>query len=146
MMAERIALTDELRSQMKAHAGETYPEECCGVIFGITTDEGTAVIRDVVQIMNHDGRKNKHYEINPLELFSYEKAQREIGNDILGFYHSHPDQPSIPSDEDMREMISEMVYLIISVPEGKPARLRAWKKDKSFGHVQELMIFQSEPY
>ena len=148
MIEERIVLQEALRDHMKEHAGETYHRECCGLLFGTVTEDGAYVIRDTVRVENRvaEDRRKTHYGIDPMELYGYEKEKREAGNDILGFYHSHPDHPSIPSDEDIREMVPGMLYLIISVIEGKPTRLRGWKQDAATGQVREIRIFLTEPY
>ena len=138
-----VVLPEELSLRLKAHAGETYPEECCGLLFGSITDVGIIVIAEGVRIENCDDRKDKHYGIDPLELLEFEKEQKERGNEILGSYHSHPDLPAIPSEEDLREMIPEMLYLILSVSKENTGRIRAWRKDQSSKQVRELRIFKS---
>ena len=159
MTEERIVLQESLREWMKVHGRNTYPEECCGLLFGIDNGDGAFVIRDVVQMENRasadrdqqaasgtesiENTRITHYGMDPLELYRHEKEQRETGNDILGFYHSHPDHPSIPSDEDIREMVPGMLYLILSVPEGNPGRPQGWKKDAATGQVRELRIYLS---
>lgn len=168
MTEERIVFQETLRGRMKEHAGETYPRECCGLLFGMVTEDGAYVIRDTVRMENRISDacekrtdiapedaagirpedavadiRNTRYGMDPLELYGHEKKQREAGNTVLGFYHSHPDHPSIPSDEDIREMVPGMLYIILSVPEGKPTRLRGWKQDAVAGPVRELRIYLS---
>ena len=138
-----VVLPEELIQRLKAHAGEAWPEECCGLLFGSITYAGIIVITEGVRIENHDSRKQNHYGIDPLELLEFEKEQKERGNEILGSYHSHPDLPAIPSEEDLREMIPEMLYLILSVSKENTGRIRAWRKDQSSKQVRELRIFKS---
>ena len=162
MIEDRIALQEMPREHMKKPAGEDYPWECCGLLFGMVTEEGTIVIQNAVGAKNrapedgdhstvsdpreYDDRKKTHYGIEPLELYRYEKEQREAGRIILGFYHSHPDHPAIPSEEDIREMVPGMLYLILSVSEGIPTRLRGWKKDTAAGPARELRIYHTETF
>ena len=145
MIEERIVLQEALRDRMKEHAGETYPRECCGLLFGTVTEDGAFVIRDIVRMENRvSDRSNTHYGMDPLELFVHEKEQREAGQDILGFYHSHPDHPAVASDEDIREMIPETVYLIVSVVNGTCEEWKAWIRggdDNESSNIRNLEIF-----
>ena len=137
-----VVLSEELLLQLKNDARDTYPFECCGLLFGNITDDGITVIKEVVRIENRDSRR-KHYGIDPLELLKSEKDQKVKGNEIVGSYHSHPDQPAIPSEEDIREMIPEMIYLILSVSEENVGRSRAWRKGRSSDLVRESRIYKS---
>ena len=61
-----------------------------------------------------------------MEIYRLERKYEEQGYEIVGFYHSHPDCPAVPSEEDEREMIPDMVYLIVSVNKGCLNDLRVW--------------------
>ena len=140
---EAVVLPEELIRRLRSHAGEIYPEECCGLLFGSVTDAGIIVVTEDVRIENRDDWKERHYGIDPLELLAFEKEQKEKENEILGSYHSHPDHPAIPSEEDIREMIPEMLYLILSVSKENFGRMRAWRKEPGTDQVRELRIFKS---
>ena len=63
----------------------------------------------------------------------------DIYNEIIGFYHSHPDVPAILSDEDKEYMIPEMLYLILEVREGITLHRNVWKRsivDDSINRVK----------
>ena len=140
---EILVLSEELTLRMKSHAGETYPKECCGLMFGFITDDGVTVVQESVCIDNRDRRKDYHFRIEPMEIYKHEKEQKEKGLDILGFYHSHPDRLAIPSDEAIREMIPGPVYLIMSAFAGGHIRLRAWRRDPDSGLIRELRILHN---
>ena len=138
-----LVLSDEMILRLKSNAGRTYPEECCGLLFGVVTDDGIILVQEEVSIENRDGRKKVHFQIEPMEIYRNEKEQKEKGLDILGFYHSHPDLPAIPSDEDIKEMIPGPLYLIMSVYENKPVRLRAWRRDRDTGLIREMRVLRN---
>ena len=113
------------------HSQNSYPEECCGILFAKPDNDGNAVISVAEKLDNNTGSENKktHYSIDPLVIYEYEKKYREKGYEAAGFYHSHPDAPAILSGEDEREMIPEMLYVIASVINGKCIEIRGWRKE-----------------
>ncbi len=95
------------------HAESTYPEECCGIILGTRDDTGKTVV-EILPTENVWGKETaddfleaatitdtrRRYAIAPLDLLQAQKAARQKQLNILGFFHSHPDYPAIPSGCD----------------------------------------------
>jgi proteasome lid subunit RPN8/RPN11 len=89
--------------QLRRHGEETYPNECCGVLLGKL--EGTARrVSSVARCGNtrSDSPRNR-YNIDPRELIRIQRQARERGEDVVGFYHSHPDHPARWSATDLAE-------------------------------------------
>ena len=98
---------------MIAHARETAPEECCGLIGG--TDDNTAV--SLYRLRNVTPKPQLGYEAAPEDLFAAQRQMRERGEGLLAIYHSHPraSDPS-PSDTDVRlAYYPSAKYLIIGL-------------------------------
>ncbi|SPE27843.1 putative metal-dependent protease of the PAD1/JAB1 superfamily [Candidatus Sulfotelmatobacter sp. SbA7] len=109
---------DELRQ----HGEETYPHECCGVLLG-QGDGEARVVTSVARCGNtrNDSPQNR-YNIDPRELVRIQREGRERGEDIVGFYHSHPDHPARWSSTDLAEAHwFGCSYVITSVEKGKAA-------------------------
>jgi len=107
---------------LRRHGEETYPHECCGVLLGEMDDGGRAVT-SVVRCGNTriDSAHNR-YHIDPAELVRIQREGRERGEDIVGFYHSHPDHPARWSQTDFAEAHwIGCSYVITSVEKGKAA-------------------------
>ena len=69
----------------------------------------------------HDSPQNR-YHIDPQELVRIQRQGRERGEDIVGFYHSHPDHPARWSSTDLAEAHwFGCSYVITSVEKGKAA-------------------------
>src|SRR5256884_8120295 len=105
---------------LRHHGEETYPHECCGVLLG-QMDGGTRVVTSTARCGNTrtDSPQNR-YNIDPRELVRIQREGRERGEDIVGFYHSHPDHPARWSATDLAEAHwFGCSYLITSVEEGK---------------------------
>ena len=100
------------------HAQREYPKECCGVLLGYK-DMGRIV--QVFSVNNADvaDRQKLHYLIHPLELYRIECEAAKNDLEVIGFYHSHTDYPAVLSKEDMQTMVPNILYLIISVVQGK---------------------------
>jgi proteasome lid subunit RPN8/RPN11 len=108
---------------IRQHGEETYPHECCGVLLGLFRDDGTRVVRSTVRAGNTrtDSAHNR-YHIDPKELVRIQREGREREQDIVGFYHSHPDHPAQWSKTDHEEAHwIGCSYVITSVEKGKAA-------------------------
>ena len=63
---------------------------------------------------------HNRYNIDPKELIRIQREGRERGEDIIGFYHSHPDHPAQWSQTDLAEAHwFSCSYMITSVEKGK---------------------------
>jgi proteasome lid subunit RPN8/RPN11 len=105
---------------LRLHGEETYPHECCGVLLGAINGDGR-VVSSVVRCTNTrtDSPQNR-YHIDPRELVKIQREGRERGEDIVGFYHSHPDHPAQWSKTDLTEAHwIGCSYVITSVEKGR---------------------------
>ena len=100
--------------RMYEHALSVRPEEACGLIAGEVTAEGK-VIREVYLLTNID-HSNEHFSLDPKEHLAAITDIRAKGLKPLGNWHSHPESPSRPSQEDKRLAYdSSASYLILSL-------------------------------
>ena len=107
---------------LRQHGEETYPHECCGVLLGHMDGEAR-IVSSVARCGNTrtDSPQNR-YHIDPRELIRIQREGRERGEDIVGFYHSHPDHPARWSATDLAEAHwFGCSYVITSVEKGKAA-------------------------
>ena len=115
-----LKLPQTAYAEIRAHGEETYPHECCGVLLG-TTDGDTRIVTSTARCGNtrNDSPHNR-YHIDPKELVRVQREGRERGEDIVGFYHSHPDHPARWSQTDLAEAHwIGCSYVITSVEKGK---------------------------
>ena len=101
-----MLLTQEAWTEISRHAQETFPEECCGIIFS------TGATDQVVRVKNIQNRLHAldpqtyprtaaiAYAMDPLELDSVIRQGEEKGRRLKAFYHSHPNHDAYFSDED----------------------------------------------
>jgi proteasome lid subunit RPN8/RPN11 len=107
---------------IRAHGEETYPHECCGVLLG-SMDGDARIVTSTARCGNtRDDSPHNRYNIDPKELVRIQRVGRERGEDIVGFYHSHPDHPARWSQTDLAEAHwIGCSYVITSVEKGKAA-------------------------
>jgi proteasome lid subunit RPN8/RPN11 len=102
--------------RMYEYALEQRPDEACGLIAGVEED-GVRRIEKVYLLTNID-HTNEHFSIDPREHLASVKDMRANGLQPLGNWHSHPETPSRPSEEDKRlANDSKASYLILSLAE-----------------------------
>jgi proteasome lid subunit RPN8/RPN11 len=105
---------------IRRHGEETYPHECCGVLLG-QIDGNVRAVASTARCGNTrtDSPRNR-YHIDPKELVRIQRQARERNEDIIGFYHSHPDHPAHWSPTDLAEAHwIGCSYVITRVAEGK---------------------------
>jgi len=115
-----IQLSKSAYLSLRQHGEETYPHECCGVLLGRFDDIGLKTVSRVARCGNtrQDSPHNR-YNIDPRDLVRIQREGRERGEDIVGFYHSHPDHPAQWSPTDLAEAHwFGCSYVITSVDEG----------------------------
>ena len=107
---------------LRQHGEETYPHECCGVLLGQMREDERVVISIARAGNTRTDSPQNRYHIDPKELVRIQREGRERGEDIVGFYHSHPDHPARWSATDLAEAHwFGCSYVITSVEKGKAA-------------------------
>jgi len=120
-----MLITDAHLKAIYAHARQSYPAECAGFLLG--TFAGKERVFQVVRGKNLITARNDRYELDPPQFVDVAQQAEDAGREIIGFYHSHPDFPPIPSQTDVDIAWEEMLYLIVSVYNGHPLNTRIWR-------------------
>ena len=117
----RIEIKKEDFDRIVQYAVSELPDEACGLIAGTDRPDGVREIQKVYLLTNVD-HTNEHFSIDPREQLTSIKDMRANGLTPLGNWHSHPETPSRPSEEDKRlANDSRASYLILSLAEeGQP--------------------------
>jgi proteasome lid subunit RPN8/RPN11 len=116
-----LKLSRDTYASLRRHGEETYPDECCGVLLGRFEDNGTKTVTRIARCGNtREDSPHNRYNIDPKELIRIQREGRERGEDVVGFYHSHPDHPPQWSETDLAEAHwIGCSYVITSVEKGK---------------------------
>ena len=135
-----IRIPESLLEVIRAHGRESYNDEACGVLFGNQAEEYKEVKHVVALPNSRDGERHRRFLITPKD---YQRAESEAsvrGLTLLGFYHSHPDHPALPSGYDLEHAFPFFSYVIVSVQKGEPTEVRSFvmKEDRSAFDAEEL--------
>ncbi len=137
-----IELTEEHLAEMRQHGERDYPFECCGLILGRFESDGRKIVAETYPISNarEEEAKRNRFLIRPEELLRGEKYAREKSLDVVGFYHSHPDQPAVPSRYDLDHAWPTYSYIVVSIKKGQAVDLRSWvmEPDRSRFNEEEI--------
>lgn len=124
---------------MIAHAKKELPNEACGLIAG-TIAEDKKIIEKVYFLTNID-QSNEHFSLDPKEQLAAIKDMRANGWLPFGNWHSHPESPSRPSEEDKRLAYdSSASYLILSLMEPENPVLHSFHIENGEVTKEELVI------
>jgi proteasome lid subunit RPN8/RPN11 len=105
----------EIVDAIVRHARAALPRECCGVLIG--RDDRILDAIPVENIADGDSR----FELDPKGHIEARRRARAIGTEVLGFYHSHPRAPAVPSERDRAEAAYDgSLHAIVSLA-GLPA-------------------------
>lgn len=136
-----IVLTEEQKKAIDAHGEATYPNECCGIMLGDVLADGTKVLKELLPVDNsrEDEEQYHRFEIKAEDLLKAEKVAASRQLDVIGFYHSHPDHPSKPSEYDRSHAFLFYSYIIVAVEKGKAAAFTSWELNKDFQFESETL-------
>lgn len=134
-----IKLSESDYEKILAHAESELPNEACGLIGGVFED-GVKVIKKVYLLTNTD-QSNEHFSMDPWEQLSAIKDMRANGLVPLGNWHSHPESPSRPSDEDKRLAYdSKASYMILSLMDRENPVLNSFHISGADAEKEQLEI------
>ncbi len=123
----------------------TYPNEGGGFLLGELADN-RAVIRDIIQVDNVFAEEEQYhrYAMTPEDWMRLEDEADDRGLVLVGYYHSHPDSPAIPSEYDREHALPNFLYIITSVEMGRASDMRVWKlrADRSVFDSEELNVLE----
>jgi proteasome lid subunit RPN8/RPN11 len=118
------ALADEIRR----HGEAAYPAECCGAMVGRAEGAAKEVLR-LSPAVNRRTDDPHRYLIAPDDLRRLQREVSEAGQEIVGYYHSHPDHPARPSAFDAEHAWPWYSYLIVRIDRGRGADMASWVLD-----------------
>jgi cysteine synthase B len=119
-----VSLSEAARAGIRGDAERSYPDECCGALFGPRTGE----ISEAMPLTNvTTGERRRRFLVGADEYRAAERRAETTGLALLGFYHSHPDHPAEPSPFDLEHAWPNLSYVIVSITGGRAAVMRSWR-------------------
>ena len=136
-----IEISEALMKQIHKNGEAAYPEEGAGLLLGDVQDERrlARLILPLVNAREASARHNR-YLITPQDMLHAEQQAGQLGLDILGVFHSHPDHPNRPSEFDREWAIPWYSYMITSVNAGQAVESRSWRLNEDRLDFEEESI------
>ena len=133
-----LRITPAVDAAIRQHGAETYPHECCGALYG-----SNGSVTDILALPNvtEEGPRRR-FRISDKDYLKTERRASELGAELLGFYHSHPDHPARPSQYDLDHALPTFSYIIVSVRGGTPEDMTSWRlrDDRSAFDPEDLAV------
>jgi proteasome lid subunit RPN8/RPN11 len=129
-----LVLSKTHLDKIHAHLEAGYPNEACGILIGdieFDTQPPTKTVRDVVLVQNAweavNERESQHnrYLISPDDMARADREAGKKNQDIIGFFHSHPDDRSRPSETDREWAWPVISFVIVSVQGDSASQCKA---------------------
>ena len=126
-----IIASKQQLDEIRRHGVRDYPYECCGLLLGRYTAEGK-VVTETYPISNarEESAKRNRFLITPEELMRGERYAATRDLEVVGFYHSHPDSPAVPSNYDLEHAWPTYSYIIVSTRADQATDLFSWEQQE----------------
>ena len=138
-----IRVPKQQLDEIREHGVRDYPYECCGLLLGRFGEDGK-IVKETFPISNarEESAKRNRFLITPEEVMRGERYARSRDLEVVGFYHSHPDSPAVPSKYDLEHAWPTYSYIIVSTSEGQSTDLFSWEQeaDRSRFNEEKLEI------
>ncbi|MCE3047079.1 M67 family metallopeptidase [Helicobacter kayseriensis] len=114
----QLTIPQCLYSQLIQEAKHHFPQECCGYLLGSTQGQNN-LLQSYIPMPNTHKTPQTHFAFDPLDQLQAFGILKQKRLQIIGVFHSHPNSPPIPSQEDLRfSFFVTQSFLIISLKNG----------------------------
>ncbi len=123
-----LVISTELHDRLTHHLENTFPSEGGGFLVGHIKGDTRQVTE--VHLVENTFASEEQFHRYLAEAGAFQRIEDEAdarGLSLLGYFHSHPDHPAIPSEFDRTHAWPYFAYLIVSVRGGKRAESRLWE-------------------
>ncbi len=141
-----ISVSEKHIKEIESHGEGTYPFECGGMLIGTLNADGSKEVVETFSLENSSTEDQKNRVlILPRDVLRAERYARSQKLEVIGYYHSHPEDKAIPSQYDLDHALPVWSYIIVSVMGGKAVDLRSWvmENDRSKFNEENLVISSS---
>lgn len=138
-----LQISANLHDGLRQYLERGFPNEAGGFLIGTQSGQTRTVTE--TRFVENTFETEEQYHRYLMEEGAYEAAEDYAdanGLVLVGYFHSHPDHPAIPSEFDRVHAWPNFVYLIVSVRSGAAAESRAWHlvDDRTEFHEMDIEI------
>lgn len=142
-----LSLSYDLYDKIARHLQSCYPNEGAGLLLGHAEAGPSDLNRTVCAILPFANRSPEaeqfhRYQITARDMLEGEIEAERRGLEVIGVFHSHPDDTPRASAYDREHALPWFAYLIASVQRGRLAEARVWvlAHDRSQFHQVPLTV------
>jgi proteasome lid subunit RPN8/RPN11 len=132
MKTTRLFIPGELQDTMLEHVISCLPEEACGMIGG--QDDRVQLVLPAVNELHSPTA----FRMAASDLVKHFYQLEEQNLDLIAIYHSHPNGPVVPSDQDLQEFNYPGVYYLIWAPIHGNWQMKGYRLDRK--EYQEITL------
>lgn len=137
--ATTVTVNADVVDAIRRHGRDTYPNECCGALIG---RDGVVSAAYALPNTTDEGPRRR-FLVRPSDYRAAERQAAAAGAELLGFYHSHPDHPAIPSQYDLDHAWPFFSYVIVSIRDGADRELRSWRLRDDRSQFDEESVIET---
>jgi proteasome lid subunit RPN8/RPN11 len=140
MSSQSLTITSGVDAAIRIHGQQTYPHECCGALVG-----RDGAVNAIVALPNTtDEGPRRRFMVRPSDYQLAARRATELGGELLGFYHSHPDHPARPSQYDLDHAWPTFAYIIVAVADGTATDMTVWYLQEDRSRFEEGSLNHGE--
>jgi proteasome lid subunit RPN8/RPN11 len=137
----KLVISSTLHTALRRHLEGTFPNEGGGFLIGQRSGERYTVVE--TRFVENTFETEEQYHRYLIEKGEYQQAEDyadERGLLLMGYFHSHPNHPAIPSEFDRIHAMPKFLYLIVSVRDGQAAESTVWELTDSRERFQPVPL------
>ncbi len=145
-----LHMAQTVQKEIEAQGVAAYPYEGCGLLLGQAQNGHNRVVAafPVPNRWPDEEEKRIRFQITPQDMLRAEMEAMRRGLDVVGVFHSHPDDEPVASPRDLAWAAwPGYSYLITAVHGGQVGRSRSWqlKEDRSGFIEEEIQLDPLDP-
>jgi proteasome lid subunit RPN8/RPN11 len=145
-----VSMPARLLNELRSHALETWPEECCGLLVGDAPGRFESAHRcrnDMTRLHRQDPITwprdgTKAFHMNEIDYLRVREQAEASGERVTGVYHSHVDAGAYFSELDqvyVRQPLfpfPDAQHIVLSVLEGRVRDVALFRIDAGSGRFE----------
>jgi proteasome lid subunit RPN8/RPN11 len=135
-----LILSAEAWAAVTDHALRCVPEECCGVLAGSHDGDTHSAVFAIPCANAHAGDRTRHFLIDPADQARAQRGVRDLGLEIIGFYHSHPASEARFSPSDLEQAWPWVSNLVVSLQGGAVPEARSYRVEAGRAAEEEVLL------
>ncbi len=141
----KVVLPEKLHQEICDHSVADFPNEACGLLVGQKNEKGELVVSNCLQAMNVSSTPEHAFEIDPTQIIKTQKNRRDLSEQIIGHYHSHPNGRAEPSKTDLKQNYdTSLIWLIAALENSKVIEINGYASFEGLFQKIDMEIISSQ--